>query len=157
MGQLMFLRIQRHDFSVQESFETSREDAVRTFLSYDWMRELALQREVERRGGEVCTVGLELTDDSGHRLFLSPIDRETLCFNYVYQQRMAGFGAMDVEEERFVSNYPMSGAAALIGLHYNFDRTEILRITAGEGLPGPRGGDDRPLTLPGDESGSGRP
>jgi len=147
----MLLRIQHYDFRFEEIAEASREEAVRTFQRLDWVAELTQAQEARQRGFQVCTIGMELMDDTGSRLFLSPIDRHTICFNYVYPcfRSEFGLGRLQQEEEKFVACYPIDALGRLISLHYRSERSAILQIEAEESRPG--------LTWRADGSGSGRP
>lgn len=143
----MLLRIQRHDFRVEELYEASCEKARQIFLSFDWLSELALSQNAQRQGLQVCPIGMELTDDTGTRLFLSPVDRQAFCFNYVYHRFRSQFGVcqMSEEGEHFVARYPMDRAGWLIAQHFASEQGTILHLESEASAPG----------LPWQEGGSG--
>jgi hypothetical protein len=147
----MLLRIQHYDFQLEEFAEVSRNEAVRLFQQTDWWSELARFEEARRRGYQPCNVGMELTDDSGSRLFIGPVDRQSVCFNYIYPRFHSEFGLCQIEreEERFVASYPIEAVSRLIALHYKSERGAILQIESEEIRTG--------LTWREDGTGSGRP
>ena len=121
----MNLWIQSHNFESIEKDNVSIEEALNTFQSHDWNKEL---NDFEASKEEKCPPGLGLVSETGI-LHICPNknNKNSIFYHFSAKKKILGFIPINSEETHEINLVSNNKAMKLIEYHYLNQQEKILR------------------------------
>ncbi len=120
----MNLWIQRHNFEAIEKDNVSLEEAITTFQTHDWNKEL---NEFDASQDEKCDPGLGLVPQDGI-LHICPNkqNKNKVFYHYRIKKRLLGFIPVSSDETHEIPLVSNNKATKLIEYHFSNEQQKIL-------------------------------